>query len=98
MQKLAEICVRRPVFATMLVLALTVIGAASFFTLGVDRYPRIETPVVSVNTVNRGATPESIETEVTDRTEAAVNTVAGIDELRSTSSEGSSRVSITFDL
>jgi HAE1 family hydrophobic/amphiphilic exporter-1 len=98
MQKLAEICVRRPVFATMLVLALTVVGAASFFTLGVDRYPRIETPVVSVNTVNRGATPESIETELTDRTEAAVNTVAGIDELRSTSSEGSSRVSITFDL
>ena len=98
MQKLAEICVRRPVFATMLVMALTVVGAASFFKLGVDRYPRIETPVVSVSTSNPGATPESIETEVTDRVEAAVNTVAGIDELRSTSSEGSSRVTITFDL
>ncbi|HET9370582.1 MAG TPA: efflux RND transporter permease subunit, partial [Vicinamibacterales bacterium] len=98
MQKLAEICVRRPVFATMLIAALTVVGAVSFFTLGVDRYPRIETPVVSVNTSNRGATPESIETEVTDRVEAAVNTVAGIDELRSTSSEGRSRVPITFDL
>ncbi|HEX6974670.1 MAG TPA: efflux RND transporter permease subunit, partial [Vicinamibacterales bacterium] len=57
-----------------------------------------ETPVVSVSTSNPGATPESIETEVTDRVEAAVNTVAGIDELRSTSSEGSSRVTITFDL
>jgi HAE1 family hydrophobic/amphiphilic exporter-1 len=98
MQKLAEICVRRPVFATMLILALTVIGGVSFFTLGVDRYPRIETPVVSVTTVNRGATPESIEAEITDRIEAAVNTVAGIDELRSTSTEGQSRVTITYDL
>ena len=98
MQKLAEICVRRPVFATMLIAAITVVGAVSFFQLGVDRYPRIETPVVSVTTSNPGATTESIETEVTDRIEAAVNTVAGIDELRSTSSEGQSRVTITFDL
>ena len=98
MQKLAEICVRRPVFATMLVAAITVVGGVSFFTLGVDRYPRVETPVVSVTTSNPGATPESIETEITDRIEAAVNTVAGIDELRSTSSEGQSRVTITFDL
>jgi len=98
MQKLAELCVRRPVFATMLIAALTVVGAVSLFSLGVDRYPRIETPVVSVTTVNRGATPESVETELTDRIEAAVNTVAGIDELRSTSSEGQSRVTITFDL
>jgi HAE1 family hydrophobic/amphiphilic exporter-1 len=98
MQKLAELCVRRPVFATMLIAALTVVGGVAFFTLGVDRYPRIDIPVVSVNTINRGATPESIETEVTDRIEAAVNTVAGIDELRSSSSEGQSRVTITFDL
>ena len=74
------------------------IGGVSFFQLGVDRYPRIESPVVSVTTSNPGATPESIEAEVTDRIEAAVNTVAGIDELRSTSTEGQSRVTITFDL
>ena len=98
MQKLAEICVHRPVFATMLILALTVVGGVSFFTLGVDRYPRVELPVVTVQTSNPGATPESVETEITDRIEAAVNTVAGIDELRSVSSEGSSRVTITFDL
>ena len=98
MQKLAEVCVRRPVFASMLVAAIVVIGGVSFFQLGVDRYPRIETPVVSVTTTNPGATPESIEAEVTDRIEAAVNTVAGIDELRSTSTEGQSRVTITFDL
>ncbi len=98
MQKLAELCVRRPVLATMLVAALTVVGGCCFFLLGVDRYPRIETPVVSVTTMNPGATPESVETEITDRIEAAVNTVAGIDQLRSTSSEGRSRVTITFDL
>ena len=98
MQKLAEICVHRPVFASMLIVAITVVGGVSFFTLGVDRYPRVETPVVSVTTTNPGATPENIETEITDRIEAAVNTVAGIDELRSTSTEGRSRVTITFDL
>jgi HAE1 family hydrophobic/amphiphilic exporter-1 len=98
MQKLAEICVHRPVFASMLIAAITVVGGVSFFTLGVDRYPRVETPVVSVTTTNPGATPENIETEVTDRIEAAVNTVAGIDELRSTSTEGRSRVTISFDL
>ncbi len=98
MQKLAEVCVQRPVFATMLIAAIVVVGGVSFFQLGVDRYPRIETPVVSVNTTNPGATPESIEAEVTDRIEAAVNTVAGIDELRSTSTEGQSRVTITFEL
>jgi HAE1 family hydrophobic/amphiphilic exporter-1 len=98
MQKLAEICVHRPVFASMLIAAITVVGGVSFFTLGVDRYPRVETPVVSVTTTNPGATPENMETEVTDRIEAAVNTVAGIDELRSTSTEGRSRVTISFEL
>ena len=98
MQKLAEICVHRPVFASMLIAAITVVGGVSFFTLGVDRYPRVETPVVSVTTTNPGATPENMETEITDRIEAAVNTISGIDELRSVSSEGVSQVFITFTL
>src|SRR5688572_31639589 len=87
MQKLAEICVRRPVFATMLVMAMTVVGAFSFFTLGVDRFPNVDLPIISVITVNPGAAPEQIETEITDIIEGAVNTVSGIDELRSTRSE-----------
>jgi len=98
MQKLAEICVRRPVFATMLVAAIAVIGAIAFTRLGVDRYPRVELPTVSVTTANAGAAPENVETEISDRIEASVNTVAGIDELRSSSTEGQSRVTITFDL
>ncbi len=98
MQKLAEICVRRPVFATMLVLAVTVVGAFAFFTLGVDRFPRIDLPIVTVTTVNPGAAPEQVETEITDIIEGTVSTIAGIDELRSTSVEGLSQVFITFVL
>jgi len=98
MQKLAEICVRRPVFATMLILALVVVGGFSFFSLGVDRFPKIELPIITVITVNPGAAPSEIETEITDRIEGAVNTIAGIDELRSTSVEGISQVFITFTL
>ena len=98
MQKLAEICVRRPVFATVIILALTVIGGFSFFTLGVDRFPKIDIPTVSVTTTNTGAAPQEMETEVTDVIEGAVNTATGIDELRSSSSTGRSSVTISFDL
>jgi HAE1 family hydrophobic/amphiphilic exporter-1 len=98
MQKLAEICVRRPVFATVIILALTVIGGFSFFTLGVDRFPKIDIPTVSVNTTNIGAAPQEMETEVTDVLEGAVNTATGIDELRSSSSTGRSSITINFDL
>ncbi|MFL6210587.1 MAG: efflux RND transporter permease subunit [Pyrinomonadaceae bacterium] len=98
MQKLAEICVRRPVFATVIVLLLTVIGGFSFFTLGVDRFPKIDLPTVTVSTSNQGAAPEEMETEVTDVVEGAVNSVPGIDEMRSTSSQGRSNVTLTFNL
>src|SRR5436190_2630918 len=96
MQKLAEICVRRPVFATMLILSLTVVGLFSYKSLGVDLFPKIDLPRITVTVVNPGASPQEIETEVTDKVEGAVNTIAGIDELRSTSVEGVSQVFITF--
>ncbi len=96
MQKLAEICVRRPVFATMLILSLTVVGAFSFTSLGVDLFPKIDFPTITVSVVNPGASPREIETEITDKVEAAVNTISGIDELRSTSVEGVSQVFVQF--
>src|SRR3954464_12553104 len=96
MQKLAEICVRRPVFATMLIAALVVVGAFSYVSLGLDLFPKIDLPTITVTTVNRGSSPQEIETEVTDKVEEAVNTISGIDELRSTSVEGVSQVFITF--
>ena len=96
MQWLAALCVHRPVFATVLILSLTVIGAFSFTLLGVDRFPKIDFPTVVVTTVQPGAAPEQIETEITDKIEEAVNTISGIDELRSISSEGVSHVIISF--
>ncbi|MEO6050684.1 MAG: efflux RND transporter permease subunit [Pyrinomonadaceae bacterium] len=98
MQWLAEICVHRPVFATVIVMFLTVVGGSSFFTLGVDRFPKIDLPTISVSTNNTGAAPEEMENEVTDLIEGALNTVPGIDEMRSTSSRGSSNVNLTFNL
>ena len=96
MQWLAELCVKRPVFATVLILSLTVVGAFSFIQLGVDRYPKVDIPTILITTVQPGAAPEQIETEVTDKIEQAVNTISGIDELRSTSSEGVSIVTVGF--
>jgi hydrophobic/amphiphilic exporter-1 (mainly G- bacteria), HAE1 family len=96
MQKLAEICVHRPVFATMIILSITVVGLFSFNALGVDLFPKIDLPTITVTVINPGASPQEIETEVTDKVEGAVNTISGIDELRSTSVEGASQVFITF--
>jgi HAE1 family hydrophobic/amphiphilic exporter-1 len=98
MQKLAEICIRRPVFATMIVLSLVVVGAASFFRLGVDRFPSVDLPTVSVRTNLPGASPQEVESLVTQQIEEVVNTVDGIDELRSISAQGSSFVIATFKL
>src|SRR5450830_1125780 len=96
MQWLAAISVKRPVFASVLVLALTVIGAFAFTRLGVDRFPKVDFPTIVVMTRLPGAAPEEVETEISDKIEEAVNTISGIDELRSTSSEGVSIVIISF--
>src|SRR6267378_2327009 len=98
MQKLAEICIRRPVFATMIVLSLVVIGTAGFFKLGVDRFPSVDLPTVSVRTGLPGAAPEEVESLVTQQVEEVVNTVDGISELRSVSGQGTSIVIATFKL
>src|SRR6266478_1497941 len=98
MQRLAEICIRRPVFATMIVLSLVVIGTAGFFKLGVDRFPSVDLPTVSVRTGLPGAAPEEVEALVTQQIEEVVNTVDGIDELRSVSGQGTSFVIATFKL
>ena len=98
MQWLAALCIKRPVFASVLILSITVIGLFSFSQLGVDQFPKIDFPTVVITTVQPGAAPEQIETEVTDKIEEAVNTISGIDELRSTSSEGVSIVFVSFVL
>jgi hydrophobic/amphiphilic exporter-1 (mainly G- bacteria), HAE1 family len=96
MQWLAEISVRRPVFASVIVLAFVVVGILGYTRLQVDRFPKIDFPTVAITTRLDGGTPKEIETEITDKIEEAVNTVSGIDEVRSTSSEGVSQVLVTF--
>src|SRR6267143_1961239 len=98
MQKLAEVCIRRPVFASMIILALVVVGAASYFRLGVDRFPSVDLPTVTIRTELPGASTEEMETQVSQKIEEVVNTIQGINELRSISSPGNSLLIVTFDL
>jgi hydrophobic/amphiphilic exporter-1 (mainly G- bacteria), HAE1 family len=98
MKQLAALCVRRPVFATVLILVLVVFGVFGYLKLGLDRFPKIDFPMVTVTTRQPGAAPEDIEMQITDKIEEAVNTISGIDELRSASSEGISQVFIQFVL
>src|SRR5262249_35022667 len=74
---LAALSVRRPVFATVLILSPPVVGVFAFTLLGVDRFPKVDIPTVVITTVQPGAAPEQIETEVTDKIEEAVNTISG---------------------
>ena len=96
--KLADVCIERPVFATMLMCAVLVLGAFSYFQLGVDLFPKIDIPYVTVKTEFRGAGPEEVESQVTKVVEEAISTISGIDELRSTSSEGFSVVVVSFEM
>jgi HAE1 family hydrophobic/amphiphilic exporter-1 len=95
---LAAVCIKRPVFASMLVLCLVVVGAATYGSLGVDRFPAVDLPSVFVRTTLPGASPEEIEVLVSQPLEEAVNRVEGLDELRSVSGPGSSIVIATFKL
>lgn len=98
MQWLASISVRRPVFASVLILFICVLGIAGYATLGVDRFPKVDIPTVMILTVLPGASPEEVEAELTDRIEEAVNTISGINEINSFSSEGVSQVMVQFVL
>src|SRR5262245_6821113 len=82
----------------MIVLALMVLGVFAYFGLGVDLLPNIDVPTVAVSVQNPGASPDQMEIEVTKRIEDSINTISGIDELRSTSSDGFSQVIVTFTL
>ena len=95
---LAELCVRRPVFALMLITALVVGGLVAFPNLGVDRFPSMDLPTVSVRATYPGAAAEEVESEVSQVLEDAVATVAGIDELRSISTDSSVNLMVTFNL
>lgn len=98
MQWLADICIRRPIFAFVLILALVVVGGVGYSSLGVDKFPRVDFPAITIVTPYPGASPSAVETDVTEKVEEAVNTVSGLDTLTSTSTEGVSLVIAQFDL
>ena len=98
MQKLAEVCIRRPVFASMLILSLVVVGAVSYFNLDVDRFPNVDLPTVRVSTRLSGASPAEIESQISQPMEEELNTIEGIKELQSISGQGVSFVTVTFEL
>ena len=96
--KLADVSVKRPVFAMMMTAALIVLGVFSYKDLGLDLMPKTDQPVVNVEVQLPGASAEEVETQITKRVEEAVNTISGIDELRANSNQGQSQVNITFTL
>src|SRR5258708_38428986 len=79
MQWLAEVSIRRPVFAWVLVLVVAVCGAIGYAKLSVDRLPKIDIPIVQITTRLDGAAPEEMESEVTEKLEEAIGTVAGVE-------------------
>jgi len=98
MNVLAQVCIRRPVFAVMLIAAMVVVGSVAFRNLGVDRLPSVDLPTVNIRTTLPGASPEEVESQVSQVIEEVVNTVEGIDELRSISGQSNSIVIATFNL
>ena len=94
----SDICIRRPVFTWVLVAIPVVLGIVSYFELGVDLFPKVDFPIISVSAALPGASAEEMESAVTKPLEEALNTISGIDELLSTTREGSATVVIRFVL
>jgi HAE1 family hydrophobic/amphiphilic exporter-1 len=96
--KLADVSIRRPVLATVMVAALAVFGATAYSRLGLDMFPDVEMPVAVITAVYPGADPETVESKVVEKIEEAVSTVSGIKHLRSTSMESVGVVVLQFEL
>ena len=95
---LAKTSVKRPVFATMVIMALVVLGIVSYPLIGVDLYPKIDFPIVTITTTLKGASPDVMDVDVTERIEGAVNTINGVKSITSTSYESFARTVIEFVL
>src|SRR6185436_6985633 len=96
--KISELSIERPVLATVMSIGIILIGALSFTFLPVREYPDIDSPVVSVTTFYRGANPQVVETEITDKLEEQISTIEGIKLLTSSSAEQVSNITIEFNL
>ena len=95
---LADTSIKRPVFATMVIMALVILGVVSYPDIGVDLFPKVDFPMVNIRTTLSGASPEIMDIDVTDKIEEAVNTINGVKTIASTSTEGVSSVLVEFVL
>jgi hydrophobic/amphiphilic exporter-1 (mainly G- bacteria), HAE1 family len=95
---LADTSVKRPVFATMVIMALVVLGIVSYPSIGVDLLPKVEFPIVTITTTLKGASPDVMDVDVTDRIEGAVNTINGVKTITSTSHESYAQTVVEFVL
>ncbi|HEX6880227.1 MAG TPA: efflux RND transporter permease subunit, partial [Terriglobales bacterium] len=95
---LSNLSIKQPVFATMMMLGLAVLGIASYRQLKVDQFPDVDFPIVSITTRYEGASPETVERDVTRKIEESVNTLEGVKHIESVSQEGLSNIIVTFNL
>ncbi|HPP81749.1 MAG TPA: efflux RND transporter permease subunit, partial [Deltaproteobacteria bacterium] len=95
---ISDTSIKRPVFATMVIMALVILGIVSYPSIGVDLFPKVDFPIVSVTTVLKGASPEVVDIDVTDKIEEVINTISGVKNITSTSSEGVSSIIVEFEL
>ncbi len=95
---LSDLSIKQPVFATMMMAALAVLGLTSYRALNVDLFPDVEFPVVTVTTRYVGASPETVERDVTKKIEEAVNTIEGVRHIESNSQEGLSSIVVNFNI
>src|SRR5512145_2213730 len=95
---LSDLSIKRPIFATVVMLALVTLGIFSYKRLAVEMFPNVEFPLISVVTTFPGASPETVEREVSKRIEESVNQIAGVKHVFSTSREGVSTVTVQFQL
>ncbi len=96
--QLPELCIKRPVFATVLSLMIVLIGVISFQRLTVREYPKIDTPVVSVRTVYKGASPQVMESQITQPLEDSISGIEGVRSVKSVSREEVSQITVEFAL
>lgn len=96
--KLSDVSIEKPVFATMLIMALVVFGAVFYTQLKVDFFPKVDYPIVTVTTLYPGADPVTVESQVSDQIEESISGLSGIRDLRSVSLESASQVIVQFEL
>ncbi len=95
---ISDISIRRPVFATMVIMSFMVLGIVSLGRLGIDLFPEVNFPFVNISVVYPGAGPETVEREVTKKLEEEINTVEGVNHIESISQEGLSNIVVEFEL